>query len=547
MKYLFIGLVFIIFILIVFYNRNITEAFTSYADMYNAKGYTSTMNNTPYDYVPGSGSSANPESDYNINIYKDPSFHYNVNYDPTQDSGFLNQHKGSGTIAYTYDNNGNLVQVSGSGTKGNINYHEAGNYAFGPNDSSYKPVYDDSKFKNITTGETEFTKVKDTPSQLSGICANNANNPQQMEEACNALDKDVCASTSCCVLLGGTKCVSGDKTGPKFRYNYADSLLRNKDSYYYNGTCYGNCIKDAYNAPAPDIDVNITIDPSLCNATKTYSNPRFENTVPTPQNTTNPPAEDTYVTPTIIYAYEYNNTGNAGMGYDQTYGSGNGWTYNNWDGITANTFNNTGTQPLFGKTGSGTAPATYVGPQTYTTANNGAKVAINTDEKTVFPMAYDKLNNAVNALSQSTPDIPTATTNIQSAISVHTHNINQLKNSLFNLKYALKQLNGTTAISVSSALTSLSIASSSWGGTEIDFAISALSGPTPNIPYGISNINDAISKNNNILTVEQSALKSIQNALNEINTNSSDAVKQLNYALTILQNGTLSNNITPSG
>ena len=552
MVYLFISLVFIIFIIFIVYNKTIIETFGSYGDLYNARGYNSALNDTSYNYTGETGSSRNPESEYNMDFLNNKNFKYNTKYDHRQDSGFLQKPSGSGsgTSYYTYDKDGNLVQVNGD-----ITYHEAGNYAFGQKDSSYKPVYSDSKFKNITTGETEFTSVKNTTSQLSGICTNNANSQQQLEEACNALDKNVCASTSCCVLLGGSKCVSGDKTGPKFRSNYADSFLRNKDSYYYNGMCYGNCIKDAYDTASgrDDINVNITIDPSMFTATKNFDhyneNRRFEDTII--GSGTHETSEDSYVSPTIVYAYEYNNTGNHGMGYDQTYSTDNEWSYNNWDGILSNTLGPTqGPSPKSTyNTGMGVSPSTFIPPQVTTVDENGTKVAINTYENKTFTMNYTQMNDAISQLRLSTPDIPGAKANIQTALSMHTHNVNQLKNSLFNLNYALKHLNGLSAISISSALKSLSIASSSWGGSEIDFAIASLTRPTPNIPYGISNINDAINKNNIILAVEQASVKSLKNAFNDINTtniNIPHAIDQINYTLSILHNGALSNNITPA-
>jgi hypothetical protein len=64
-----------------------------------------------------------------------------------------------------------------------------------------------------------------------------------LEEKCNAVAPESCASTSCCVLLGGEKCVSGNENGPYMTANYTDYTLtaRNKDFYYYQGKCYGNC------------------------------------------------------------------------------------------------------------------------------------------------------------------------------------------------------------------------------------------------------------------------------------------------------------------
>ena len=56
------------------------------------------------------------------------------------------------------------------------------------------------------------------------------------------LENNVCASTSCCVLLGGKKCVAGNANGPYMRSHYNDLSLNPKDHYFHQGKCYGNCI-----------------------------------------------------------------------------------------------------------------------------------------------------------------------------------------------------------------------------------------------------------------------------------------------------------------
>ena len=79
------------------------------------------------------------------------------------------------------------------------------------------------------------------PFQLKGFCnAPNATS-DTIEEKCMKLDKNVCSTTSCCVLVGGQKCVAGDERGPTFDQNYNDQSLLYKDRYYYMGNCYGNC------------------------------------------------------------------------------------------------------------------------------------------------------------------------------------------------------------------------------------------------------------------------------------------------------------------
>jgi hypothetical protein len=50
-------------------------------------------------------------------------------------------------------------------------------------------------------------------------------------------------TTSCCVLLGSSKCVSGNENGPIMKANYSDVFIPNREYYYYNGRCFGNCIE----------------------------------------------------------------------------------------------------------------------------------------------------------------------------------------------------------------------------------------------------------------------------------------------------------------
>ena len=74
-----------------------------------------------------------------------------------------------------------------------------------------------------------------------GFCKYNLMDPHKIEEQCLKLDKNVCASTDCCILLGGSKCVAGKKSGPLFKSHYNDPSLKKKDHYYHKGHCYGNC------------------------------------------------------------------------------------------------------------------------------------------------------------------------------------------------------------------------------------------------------------------------------------------------------------------
>ena len=126
-----------------------------------------------------------------------------------------------------------------SGKLGGVTYNEPGYFRFGP--SNYVPNYEDSVYLSRLTGLSYAMPVTDTGSQLSGFCAFNKSNPGETEIECNKLNKNTCASTSCCVLLGGSKCVSGNESGPTMKSNFGDIYIKNKDHYYYQGKCYGNC------------------------------------------------------------------------------------------------------------------------------------------------------------------------------------------------------------------------------------------------------------------------------------------------------------------
>lgn len=134
---------------------------------------------------------------------------------------------------------GELVSVPYSDVKNRTLYYEPGSYRFGP--SSYVPNYAESVYLSKLTNEPTTSIVHDFSSQKSGFCKSTMHSMIEREQKCNQLDTSECAATNCCVLLGGEKCVAGNKYGPSVKNNYSDFLLTNRDYYYYNGTCYGNC------------------------------------------------------------------------------------------------------------------------------------------------------------------------------------------------------------------------------------------------------------------------------------------------------------------
>ena len=145
-------------------------------------------------------------------------------------------------LRYTwiYDMCGNKVLYPTTNIQGDMTYYTPGSYPFGT--ANYVPNYEDSVFLSKSTGLNTNMFIKPTADMLGGFCTQYKNQPDKMEEACKNIDINKCASNSCCVLLGGSNCVSGNESGPINKTNYGDIFIRNKDFYYYQGKCYGNCM-----------------------------------------------------------------------------------------------------------------------------------------------------------------------------------------------------------------------------------------------------------------------------------------------------------------
>jgi hypothetical protein len=143
------------------------------------------------------------------------------------------------TGTWVVDQSGNKRYYEFGQVATDATYYAPGAYAYGA--ATYVPNYEDSVYLSRVTGQSQVGRVYDYATQKLGFCAKNAASPDALEQSCLALDANTCASTSCCVLLGGSKCVSGSATGPAMPGNYADPYVANRDFYVYNGTCYGNC------------------------------------------------------------------------------------------------------------------------------------------------------------------------------------------------------------------------------------------------------------------------------------------------------------------
>jgi len=123
-------------------------------------------------------------------------------------------------------------------------YYEPGTYKV--DSVGYVPNYADSLYLSTTTGISQTSPITQAPYLYGGFCKQNSQNKQAIDDKCRTLDKDVCASTECCVLLGGQKCVAGNERGPSIKNSYSDFTIVNRDFYYYSGKCYGNCPNDYF-------------------------------------------------------------------------------------------------------------------------------------------------------------------------------------------------------------------------------------------------------------------------------------------------------------
>lgn len=140
---------------------------------------------------------------------------------------------------YVIGPSGEQIEVPWTGSQTDINYNEPGYFRYQP--STFIPNYEDSVYLSRLTGYSTTKPIEDTASKMGGFCEYHKYSPIKIEQECGKLEKDACASTSCCVLLGGSRCVGGNEKGPTMKANYGDITILNRDHYFYKGKCYGNC------------------------------------------------------------------------------------------------------------------------------------------------------------------------------------------------------------------------------------------------------------------------------------------------------------------
>ena len=116
-------------------------------------------------------------------------------------------------------------------------YYEPGTYMY--RGTGYEPTYSEVMLSN--SEKMSPYPITSAPYLSGGFCNYFKSSPTEKEKKCNELNSETCASTECCILLSGKKCVAGNEYGAENKANYSDFLLGNVDYYYYKGKCYGNC------------------------------------------------------------------------------------------------------------------------------------------------------------------------------------------------------------------------------------------------------------------------------------------------------------------
>lgn len=177
------------------------------------------------------------------NTVKYDSNNYDVEYhndltDKNAQTGIYDTKFGS---MFVKSDKGEIIEVPYQKDQVLSTYYEPGSFVY--NASSYVPNYEDSILLTKTLGKENLKPMGITTDITGGFCNQMKNDPTAMEQTCDKIPANQCSSTTCCVLIGGQKCVAGDKYGPNNRANFTDPYLVNKDFYYYLGKCYGNCDK----------------------------------------------------------------------------------------------------------------------------------------------------------------------------------------------------------------------------------------------------------------------------------------------------------------
>ena len=190
--------------------------------------------NNDNKFISEPNSPPDEKSQYKTNDYN-VQYHDNIT-DINKQMGIYDT---SFSTIFVYDKDGNPTLLSAATSQASPTYYTPGSFIFGS--TGYVPNYEDSVYLSRTTGLSTLKTIKPTSSMKGGFCTQYKSNPIQLEQKCNTIDNTTCASTDCCVLFGGSKCVAGNEKGPYMKSNFTDPTVTNKDVYYFKGNCYGNC------------------------------------------------------------------------------------------------------------------------------------------------------------------------------------------------------------------------------------------------------------------------------------------------------------------
>lgn len=166
---------------------------------------------------------------------------YDITYhaDPMKD---IDMNPSASGVGKTWiEMSGNIVSVPYSDVLNTTLYNPPGTYKF--NSASYVPNYEESVYLSNASHPSVSPKLYKPNAEKTNynVCLTTEHSLMERDARCNALDKRICMETNCCVVLGGEKCVAGDKTGPTNKSHYSDRMIINRDFYYYRNKCYGNC------------------------------------------------------------------------------------------------------------------------------------------------------------------------------------------------------------------------------------------------------------------------------------------------------------------
>ena len=91
----------------------------------------------------------------------------------------------------TMSTNPYYIKISKTNVQGDINYYDPTTFRFGA--ATYVPNYEDSVYLSRTTGQSTVGEILNPAYMLGGVCSYYKGQPDQLEEACQKLDKNTCS------------------------------------------------------------------------------------------------------------------------------------------------------------------------------------------------------------------------------------------------------------------------------------------------------------------------------------------------------------------